>query len=502
MQNKKIQLWALGIAGYNCKIEYVAGTDNSCADLLSRVSKGALPNDESDYEPDISDKTYQVNALNSNRFNPKEYARCTVNFQDPVDKPTLGSEIDIISEQVKDELLVEIKIGLQNDKLSPAIAKRHLLSDNILYYISNVESGPILRLYIPIQLRQEEILQYHDYNGHRRVDKTYDSIKLKYYWPNMYKELHNYISRCVTCQKRNAQKSKPPLQETDIPPYAFAKIGLNLSGPYPTSLSSNRYIISFIDLYSGYPEAFPVPDKGADNIAHLLIDEIFPRYGAPLEIITDNGSENINRVVRETLQALNIHHVTTSFYHPQGNAKVERFHRTLHDVLSKKLKDNLNTWDVYLNQTLAAIRFNINESSKFSPFFLLFNRDVVLTLDTILKPRRKYVGEDMHQIALEQQHKSFLLVHKNLKQAKKRQAHYANKNAKDLKFAIGDPVYYRNHLRKSKLEMKWKPYYRIIEQTSRVTFIIKINLMVPRLKCIWNTFVQLMWMTGSCQQTK
>lgn len=45
-----------------------------------------------------------------------------------------------------------------------------------------------------------------------------------------------------------------------------------------------------------------------------------------------------------------------------------------------------------------------------------------------------------------------------------------------MKFAIGDPVYYRNHLRKSKLEMKWKPYYRIIEQTSPVTYIIKNQL--------------------------
>ena len=36
MQNKKIQLWALSLAGYNCSIEYIAGTTNTCADLLSR----------------------------------------------------------------------------------------------------------------------------------------------------------------------------------------------------------------------------------------------------------------------------------------------------------------------------------------------------------------------------------------------------------------------------------------------------------------------------------
>ncbi len=63
-----------------------------------------------------------------------------------------------------------------------------------------------------------------------------------------------------------------PLQETDIPPYAFAKCVLDLSGPYPTSLSGNKYIVSFVDLYSGYPEAFAVPDKTAATIAHLIIE--------------------------------------------------------------------------------------------------------------------------------------------------------------------------------------------------------------------------------------
>lgn len=133
------------------------------------------------------------------------------------------------------------------------------------------------------------IQQYHDLNGHVGTDLTYNTIKQKYYWPNMYKELLSYVSSCVTCQTRNLTKIKPPLQETDIPPYAFAKIALDVSGPYPTSLSGNKYIVSFIDLYSGYPEAFAVPYKSADTTVHLLIDEIFPRYGACLELLVDMG---------------------------------------------------------------------------------------------------------------------------------------------------------------------------------------------------------------------
>ena len=189
--------------------------------------------------------------------------------------------------------------------------------------------------------------------------------------------------------------SKPPLGMTDIPPYAFARIRSDLSGPYPTSLLGKKYIVGYIDLYSGYPEAYAVPDKSAYNIAHSLIDEIFPRYGSPLEIITDNETENVNKVRKETLETLNVHHVRTSRYHPQSNSKIEKLHATLHDTLSKKLQDDLSTWDLYLSQTLAAIRFNVNESINFSSFFLLFKSDAVLPLDNILKPRSKYTGEDM-----------------------------------------------------------------------------------------------------------
>ena len=76
----------------------------------------------------------------------------------------------------------------------------------------------MLRLYIPEQLRQLVVKQYHDDNGHMGVQMTYDAIHQKYYWPNLFKELYDYVSACTICQTRSAQKVKPPIQETDIPP--------------------------------------------------------------------------------------------------------------------------------------------------------------------------------------------------------------------------------------------------------------------------------------------
>ena len=66
-----------------------------------------------------------------------------------------------------------------------------------------------------------------------------------------------------------------------------------------------------------------------------------------------------------------------------------------------------------------------------------------------------------------------MLAHKNLKKAKKRQAKYTNKNRKLIDFEIGDNVYYRAHVRPSKLSEKWKPYYIIVEKTSPVNYVIQ-----------------------------
>ncbi|CAC5417995.1 unnamed protein product [Mytilus coruscus] len=75
MQNKRFQLWALGITGYNCKIEWLAGTENTIADYLSRRPNQIEVNksdnkktDDEDIEIDISDKAYEINTINSNEI--------------------------------------------------------------------------------------------------------------------------------------------------------------------------------------------------------------------------------------------------------------------------------------------------------------------------------------------------------------------------------------------------------------------------------------------------
>ena len=120
-------------------------------------------------------------------------------------------------EQTRDDDISEIRSMILNGKESKDVQKHYLLVDD------QVSDDPCLRLFIPKLLRNFVVTQYHDQNGHMGVQKTFDSIRQKYYWPNLFKEINKYISECTICQTRSLQKIRPPLQETGIPPYPMAK---------------------------------------------------------------------------------------------------------------------------------------------------------------------------------------------------------------------------------------------------------------------------------------
>ena len=85
------------------------------------------------------------------------------------------------------------------------------------------------------------------------------------------------------------------------------------------------------------------------------------------------------------------------------------------------------------------------------------------------------MGKEYHQNAMQEQHKSFVTVRNHLRKAKKRQAKYADRGTKEIKYKAGGPIYYQNP-RKGKFGMKYLPYYRIIEKKGPVSFVIKNQL--------------------------
>ena len=483
IRNKRIQQWALAIAGYDCEIQYIKGSMNNVADFLSStpVQVGAenqslTENASGNEEPQIDDRYLEVNVINSDKIDPKAFVASKLPDVDLLDEPLpkLG-HFDMSVEQNKDKSIVEIKKHLEENTGTSTIHNNYIHLDNTVYYLSNADADPVLRLYIPSHLRKYVIRQYHDLNGHIGTERCFYTIKSKYFWPNLFKDLHAYINNCIPCQTRNARQIRAPLQETDIPPFPFSRVSLDVSGPYPESLSGNKYVVTFICMYFGYIECFPTPEKSSSVIAHLIVEEIIPRYECCLEVLHDNGLENIAKQVQDLLSYMKINSVKTSYYSPRSNGLCEKSHSTLLSVIGKLMNEN-SSWELLIPQALASVRFAVNLSTGYSPYFLLFGRDVIFPLDTVLQPRRKYQGEDPIHSILQLQHQAFTHVHRNLQKARKRQKRYADKNAQRVEFKVGSPVYYKNFRRTAKFAPKFLPYYRIIEQKGPVTFIIKSQL--------------------------
>jgi hypothetical protein len=181
IKNRKIQLWALSIAGYNCQIEYIPRTENTCADLLSRTPQTTEPREthiesESHDDPDVHGNALEINFINSNAINPKEFVRYDLDEPDIPVKPQIrlseDTEVNIADEQAKDPELNRIIHPFRQGNIKKSTSNKHLIVDDILYYLSNADNEPIIRLYVPIHYRTSVVKQYHDDNGHLGIDKT------------------------------------------------------------------------------------------------------------------------------------------------------------------------------------------------------------------------------------------------------------------------------------------------------------------------------------------
>ena len=170
----------------------------------------------------------------------------------------------------------------------------------------------IQQLCLPQTLRDDVTKAYHDNNGHIGSDKLYESIRSKYYWPRMYTDLSGYVCSCIQCQqtKKPTHHRKAPLKSLPVED-VFARFHLDHLEPLPPS-NGFRYILVAIDSTSLYPEIHPTKSCDEDETAKVLYKQVFCRYGCPLSVLTDRGSDFRASLVKALCKLRNVKQIFTS----------------------------------------------------------------------------------------------------------------------------------------------------------------------------------------------
>ena len=130
---------------------------------------------------------------------------------------------------------------------------------------------------------------------------------------------------------------------------------------------------------------------------------------------------------------------------------------------------------VYINQMSAVVQFHVSEMSKFSLYYLINERDVILPLDNIVKRLRIYYCDEHNEISLQGMRRCFALVRNNKKSRKTVIDKYLSKT-EYVEFKAGDLVHNKNYHKKRKLNMRWRPYYVVVERTSPFSHRIRNQL--------------------------
>jgi hypothetical protein len=169
-----------------------------------------------------------------------------------------------------------------------------ILRRGFLYRKVALPSGPMAVPYIVPSSRLERLKEIHEVFQHLATPSIVRSLKSRCWCPKMEVDLQQFISNCEKCKLNSSvesqnQKTAPahPLEPPGIP---FYRWGLDFIQDLPKNSDGYTQIITCMDYATRFVVAKPVHRRNSKTVAEFLFYEIFMKFGAPVEIITDRAS--------------------------------------------------------------------------------------------------------------------------------------------------------------------------------------------------------------------
>ena len=325
---------------------------------------------------------------------------------------------------------------------------------------------------------QTVLRDFHDsvLGGHKGVRKTFLRIKQYYKWPGMKKQITDYVLGCGKCQANKSSKlTKMPMVITDTPIKPFDKVHMDIVGILPTTVSGNRFILTFQDDFSKFMTCAAIPDAEASTVAKVFFEDIITRFNIPKVLVTDNGTNFTSKLFSEVCKMLGVKKVHISPYHPQANGSLERSHRPLAEYLRSFAKEDGSNWDQWLGTAMHVHNNSVHTSTKQTPFRTLYGFEFDMPTNLKKKCSPIYNHDDQSKLLKYQIQRGHEIAKENLEKAKINSKKGYDSYVNPKTFTIGEKVMIKNQVRKNKFSPIWNGPFVVTKIVSKTNTVVKIK---------------------------
>jgi transposase InsO family protein len=188
-------------------------------------------------------------------------------------------------------------------------------------------------------------------------------------------DVAEYVRTCLTCRTvAGRTATDAPVQQHQSPTRPFQFMAVDLLS-MPESSGGNKYAMVLIDYFSRYVIVVPLKEKSAAVVVKAIMDKVILVYGRPEKLLSDNGGEFDNELMRQVCEGVGIKKVYTTPYRPQSDGMVERFNRTLLRLLTCYVDSTQMHWDDTLPYVLFAYNTSISSATGEKPFTDIYGKD-------------------------------------------------------------------------------------------------------------------------------
>ena len=234
---------------------------------------------------------------------------------------------------------------------------------------------------------------------------------------------------------------------------------MDLVGPItPQTSKGNKYMLTVIDMLTGYTIAVAIPDKRAETVCQAYRDHVYCVFGGSSRILTDNGTEFRSKEMKQICSELEIKQVFSPVYTPQANGRLEGWHRFLKSCIAKHIRGTDVEWDDLIPLAVSSYNFFPCQSSKESPFVLMFGRDPITPIAKLLEPKLRFYGEKGVSLRMDTLRKLYTVAAENIRRAREK---HPRRETAAPRFQVNDLVLVKDP-DSAVFEPRYLPNYRII----------------------------------------